>query len=150
MMTKKAASLSTMAGLTLSMLVLPPAVSASASTPSQCTTTTTVRLYNYEGRDGWSVTMPSTAWGDVNCWMAKGDFSSGVRALQKALDDCNSASPRLAEDGDYGPLTQGAVLTFQQNVYITADGVYGGQTRDAMHWPADVDSALCLQALPRG
>jgi len=144
------ARLGTALCLTVSTLVLPLAVRADASTAPQCTTTTTVLLYDNHSRDGWPTTMPSTASGDVNCWMARGDFSTGVGALQKALNDCNPATPRLKVDDDYGLLTQSAVHSFQQNVSITADGVYGGQTRDAMYWPADVDSALCLPALPRG
>ena len=39
----------------------------------------------------------------------------------------------VAQDGDWGPITQGAVLAFQHSHNLTADGIVGPQTWGAMN-----------------
>jgi peptidoglycan hydrolase-like protein with peptidoglycan-binding domain len=64
-----------------------------------------------------------------NCWMDRGSFSSGVRALQRALVFCWGKS--IAIDSDYGPQTAAAVASLQQGLGIRRDGVYGPETAAA-------------------
>ncbi len=44
------------------------------------------------------------------------------------MNNCYTPSPRLAEDGDYGPKTKTAVRAAQKKIGTTADGVYGPNT----------------------
>ena len=63
-----------------------------------------------------------------------GDSGEKVVALQREL---NRVFPKykttpLAEDGDYGPLTEAAVREFQERAGITVDGIVGPDTRAAL------------------
>ena len=58
-----------------------------------------------------------------------GDKGPAVSALQAEL---NQAGVHVAEDGDFGPLTRGAVEQFQREHGLAADGVVGPQTRAAL------------------
>jgi hypothetical protein len=53
-----------------------------------------------------------------------GDTGQAVSHLQELLG--------LAPDGDFGPATKAAVVAFQQNAGLYADGVVGGQTWRAL------------------
>jgi peptidoglycan hydrolase-like protein with peptidoglycan-binding domain len=57
----------------------------------------------------------------------RGDDRFPVRPLQRLL---RARGHQIAVDGDFGPQTEQAVKTFQQNHGLTADGIVGPQT-----WP---------------
>jgi Putative peptidoglycan binding domain len=59
-----------------------------------------------------------------------GDTGPQVRILQRALASLGFSSGTI--DGNYGPSTQDAVSRFQRSVGITADGVVGPETRQAL------------------
>ncbi|MER5551536.1 peptidoglycan-binding domain-containing protein [Streptomyces sp. NPDC002793] len=67
-----------------------------------------------------------------NCWLDYGMSNSAVTALQKNLNSCYGY--KLATDGDYGDLTEAAVVAVQKKVGVSADGDYGRNTRSAMVW----------------
>lgn len=55
-----------------------------------------------------------------------GDTHLGVWAIQRAFNKLNySHIGQLVEDGNFGPGTQAAVTTWQDNVNLTADGIFG-------------------------
>ena len=60
-----------------------------------------------------------------------GDKGNGVKAVQSALN-LAGADPQLNVDGDFGQLTENAVLNFQGNHGICTDGVVGENTWDAL------------------
>lgn len=55
-----------------------------------------------------------------------------VRQLQQLLN-ARGARPQLVEDGDFGPMTEAAVLTFQRRVGLVADGIAGPKTLAALN-----------------
>src|SRR6185312_7682873 len=68
-------------------------------------------------------------------WLAKwkaalnlgGAATHGTLWAQQSLNKLG-AEPSLSEDGEYGPRTQAAVLTFQQTHGLAADGKIGPDT----------------------
>lgn len=66
--------------------------------------------------------------------LALGASGQAVRFLQARLG--------IAVDGSFGPLTQSALMTWQDNAGLTADGVYGPATNTAM-------TARTAQAVPK-
>lgn len=58
-----------------------------------------------------------------------GDYD--VAAIQKALN-AQGADPQVTVDGSYGPLTKAAVIAFQQSKGLTADGIVGPLTANAL------------------
>ena len=87
----------------------------------------------------YATRIPATTDGirTVPCYLAQGmkDTASGgpIRELNFALQRCNLQSPLIL--GTYGSSTVTAVKNVQKLAGITADGVYGPQTRAAMKWP---------------
>jgi peptidoglycan hydrolase-like protein with peptidoglycan-binding domain len=59
-----------------------------------------------------------------------GDTGSQVKVLQQALKALGF--PAGTPDGDYGPSTQNAVEQFQASKNLTADGIVGPDTLDAI------------------
>jgi Putative peptidoglycan binding domain len=59
-----------------------------------------------------------------------GDTGPQVRVLQRALNTLGYAVGTV--DGFYGPKTEAAVKEFQQAAGLTADGVFGPQSLNAM------------------
>jgi hypothetical protein len=59
-----------------------------------------------------------------------GDTGSQVKVLQRALGALGFSAG--TPDGDYGPTTQSAVERFQASKGITADGIVGPQTLNAL------------------
>ncbi len=129
--------------------------SAYASSP-QCTTTVVAHGTGEDGDTGVPLVVPASAGGSINCWMAKGDHSAAVTALQQAMNACNEqvlAYPGddpyvvypLKVDGQYGSQTFDAVWDVQYAHQISKDGVYGSQTRSNMEWPTTPgwDGASC-------
>jgi hypothetical protein len=69
-----------------------------------------------------------------------GDTGPEVKTLQEALVQLGSGA--LTADGNFGTLTERAVIAFQQAHNLTADGVVGKETADAMN------AALAAQQSP--
>lgn len=59
-----------------------------------------------------------------------GDSGAQVRALQRALESLGY--PVGAIDGQYGPATKTAVAAFQHASNLTADGIFGPNTLNAL------------------
>lgn len=57
----------------------------------------------------------------------RGDKGESVKYIQKRL-------PNIAIDGDFGPLTESAVRSFQANENVTADGAVGLDTAQLLAW----------------
>src|SRR4051794_34369473 len=80
--------------------------------------------------DGAVVFVPSTSSFDSGCFLAQGDNSDAVWALQMALKYCYGQN--IATDSDFGPRPRAALVNVQNRLHIKADGGYGSQTRHAM------------------
>ncbi|WP_159587409.1 N-acetylmuramidase domain-containing protein [Chelativorans xinjiangense] len=61
--------------------------------------------------------------------LRKGDRGTAVRHLQNLLRALGHA---VAADGDFGPKTDAAVTLFQRHQGLTADGIFGPATMEAM------------------
>lgn len=59
-----------------------------------------------------------------------GDTGAQVKALQRALKSLGYAVGKV--DGQYGPTTKTAVAAFQHASGLTADGIFGPKTLDAL------------------
>ena len=59
-----------------------------------------------------------------------GDSGAQVKQLQRALAQLGDAPGKI--DGDYGPLTQAAVVRFQKASKLVTDGVFGPLTLNAL------------------
>lgn len=55
-----------------------------------------------------------------------------VEALQRTLNARMTPSPELGVDGDFGSMTEGAVVDFQKSKGIEANGVVGPETWEAL------------------
>jgi hypothetical protein len=60
--------------------------------------------------------------------LRQGSTGNCVKYLQWALNQLSYISPKLQVDGQFGPMTNSAVRTFQSRVGIGVDGVVGPQT----------------------
>lgn len=60
--------------------------------------------------------------------LRKGVRNSAVKSLQLLLNGALKPSPKLKPDGDFGQRTHDAVVRFQQERRLPADGVVGPQT----------------------
>ena len=99
------------AGLTIALamaLIVTTAVNAEMTT-----TTTTTSAFNYSGL------------------MKVGSSGPGVSTLQAALNEANIGTTVIV-DGDFGPATKTAVMKFQMSRNLTADGVVGSMTGQAL------------------
>jgi peptidoglycan hydrolase-like protein with peptidoglycan-binding domain len=72
--------------------------------------------------------------------LSSGSRGAEVVAVQRDLNRLG-ASPRLVEDGDFGPATDRAVRAFQASAGLSVDGIVGPQTAGAL--------AAAIQALNR-
>jgi len=64
-----------------------------------------------------------------------GERGENVRTMQRLLNAVIAHTPalnipRLAEDGAFGPITEGAVRAFQQHFGLTVDGIIGAKRED--------------------
>jgi peptidoglycan hydrolase-like protein with peptidoglycan-binding domain len=81
--------------------------------------------------------------------LADGSTGTVVEKLQTALNNgrgsfAPTSNPVLAVDGNYGPLTKGAVEGTQKEAQITADGIVGLQTWAVpVHAASQVIAELC-------
>jgi peptidoglycan hydrolase-like protein with peptidoglycan-binding domain len=63
--------------------------------------------------------------------LKRGSKGSDVRELQAALNRAG-ANPPLEVDGEFGPLTEAVVKSFQAAVNLPVDGIAGPQTIAAL------------------
>lgn len=73
-----------------------------------------------------------------NCTLNKGPYRPvaavyTVSPLQSALRECYGKN--ITVDGEFGPATLAALVQVQWTIGVTADGVWGPNTRDHMLWP---------------
>ena len=64
--------------------------------------------------------------------LRKGDKGEAVRNLQKQLLALGYPLPKYGADGSFGKETEAAVKAFQQDNGLTADGVAGKKTMEAL------------------
>jgi hypothetical protein len=74
--------------------------------------------------------MPAAANNSTICFLAQGDVSGAVWALQRALKVCYGQN--IATDSQFGPKTKQALINVQNQLHISADGGYGKETRTFM------------------
>lgn len=111
------------------------------ATPAHAATTkcdgTGLLVSGYDGTTAaW---IPAYHSSNFNCSLSRGAHNSGVGWLQRSLNSIWTGTPGytpLVVDNDFGGNTQ-KMLTWAQRQYgITADGIYGAQTRGAICWLA--------------
>jgi hypothetical protein len=118
-----------------------PISPAAAATP-QCTTAQIQIPPSHGG-----IEVPSDWNGNTRCWMARGNYSDGVRAMQHALRVCYGQG--IAEDSDYGPRTESALSRVQGMIGAAQDGGYGPETASKMKFAVigSNDPSTCLRKL---
>ena len=88
------------------------------------------------GCDNIIGTNPNEFIEEENCLMANllsiGSHGPEVVRLQSELNRQLFPNPRLALDGIFGSLTKGAVMAFQKQAGLSADGIVGPLTRAAL------------------
>ena len=99
---------------------------ASATHTTTTTHTTTAQTTTTTPSIPGAVTLPASG------KLKPGDTGPEVETLQNALVKIGAA-PSLKVDGKYGPSTTAAVTAFQTSNGLTADGVVGKQTADAIN-----------------
>ncbi|MEV0640396.1 peptidoglycan-binding protein [Streptomyces sp. NPDC050619] len=73
--------------------------------------------------------------GENGTWdftLPRGDGGSQVRELQCLLRYLHGITEVGEVDGDFGPMTHGAVVAFQKQAGLDADGLVGPQTWRAL------------------
>jgi Putative peptidoglycan binding domain len=107
----------------------PAATTTPPTTPAQTTTPTTPTT-------SAGTTTPTTGTATKLTLPPSGSLKSGdtgteVKTLQQTLNSVSAAS--LKADGNFGPATEQAVVSFQQANGLTADGVVGPKTAQALN-----------------
>lgn len=69
----------------------------------------------------------------TDCYMKRGITGTGVKALQRSLRICYGQTS-VAIDGSFGPATEAALRNVQASLGISADGMYGNQSRDHLRF----------------
>jgi peptidoglycan hydrolase-like protein with peptidoglycan-binding domain len=82
----------------------------------------------------------------MSLWLAKDQRSNEVVALQNALNLALQRPKALVLDGIFGPLTDASVREFQKCQGITADGIAGPHTLEALFAGFDVTVKVWLAA----
>ncbi|WP_210578232.1 serine/threonine-protein kinase [Streptomyces sp. GESEQ-4] len=97
-----------------------------AAAPPSCSKPTVYEDTRYGNgyTAGWNSTWDFT--------IAQGDGGSQVRELQCLLRHLHGITEVGEVDGDFGPLTHGAVVTFQKRAGLDADGAVGAMTWSAL------------------
>ncbi|MFD8013617.1 peptidoglycan-binding protein [Streptomyces sp. NPDC058955] len=84
-------------------------------------------------RNGYWTFVPATSGGSTSCVMSRGASSEAVTELQQALTICHGLDTG-GIDGVYGAKTEAAVRTVQSQHGLSADGIYGPNTRNVVSW----------------
>lgn len=71
--------------------------------------------------------------------LQQGDYGAAVYELQTLL---NAKGAKLVTDGDFGPATTAAVIKFQQQNGLVADGIVGPKTWAALRKPVETPIKL--------
>jgi len=106
---------------------------ANANAQASCDSTTN----RFKDTANNTIVIPSIGHNTTNidCDLGVGDVSSAVKDLQHELNHCYwFLGISIAEDGIFGQHTKAALEKAQSFEGITADGVYGPQTRNHLHW----------------
>jgi len=82
----------------------------------------------------------------MSLWLAKGQRSNEVVALQNALNLGQQPTKPLVLDGIFGPLTDAAVHQFQKCQGLKADGIAGPHTLEALFAGFDVRVRVSVEA----
>jgi putative peptidoglycan binding protein len=120
-MTRRRKLLATLPAALVALMTVVPAGPASAATP-QCNRAASQLPDSAAG----GIWVPVASNGSSDCWMARGNYSGGVWALQRALRFCYFQN--IAVDNDYGPATQQALRNVQGAIGARKDGEYGPET----------------------
>jgi peptidoglycan hydrolase-like protein with peptidoglycan-binding domain len=72
------------------------------------------------------------------CTLSQGNSGDGVASLQVAMVQCYGSN--ISVDGQFGPATAVTLTVIQSVAKITADGIYGNNTRKAMKFPRADDN----------
>ena len=124
-MKRTLACLGAFAAITVGMITTGP----SAQAASGCSDTT-----KYFDTAGYYTDLPTAGMrGTTTCTLRRGANNNAVYELQIALSDCYGQNTG-GFDGDFGPSTETALRNVQRSLGLSADGVYGPNTRDAMKW----------------
>ncbi len=109
-------------------ILLTPTAEASAATPT-CTSGS-----QFTDSDAQQVWIPTVGYqtDNADCQLALGNDNDAVKILQNDLNACYRSG--LTIDGSFGSLTKAALQAAQRRAGISADGIYGPQTRDNIHW----------------
>ena len=75
--------------------------------------------------------------------LKKGSQGDAVKQAQCYLNLSVDAEKKLAEDGDFGSLTDAATRKFQECADITVDGVVGAQTWSFLTYWANSPNYVC-------
>ena len=101
----------------------PKSTAPPVTTPTTITTPTNPATTTHHTTPPPAVTVPTTA-------LKPGDTGTQVTELQKALNYLGYSVGTA--DGSYGPATETAVMSFQTDHSLTADGIAGPETLAAM------------------
>lgn len=82
----------------------------------------------------------------MSLYLAKGQRSNEVAALQNALNKALASDEPLVLDGIFGPLTDGAVHQFQKQQDLTSDGIAGPKTLGALFQGVGVRTRVTVAA----
>ncbi|MET8451093.1 peptidoglycan-binding domain-containing protein [Streptomyces sp. NPDC005209] len=142
-MKRALACLGALTAITAGLVISGP----SAQAASECSTTT-----KYYDTHGYYTDVPTVGLRGTNfCTLRRGASNNAVYTLQVTLDYCYGKDTG-GFDGVFGAKTESALKQVQSSLHLTADGVYGPNTRDAMEWQwrAMNGSQLCDKLSVRG
>ena len=97
-------------------------VAPAAAAPATCTS---IAYYQ-------DAQVPATSSGSVNCQLRQGNRGTAVSQLQNTLALCGGFLPWDGIDGDFGTDTKAALQRAQRAGGVSADGIYGPNTRRAI------------------
>ncbi len=86
----------------------------------------------------------------MSLFLAKGQRSNEVAALQNSLNKALSLPKALVLDGIFGPLTDAAVRQFQKGQNLTCDGIAGPKTLGALFRGIRVRTRITVAATGKG
>ncbi|MFQ6146351.1 peptidoglycan-binding domain-containing protein [Streptomyces seoulensis] len=126
LMKRSLACLGVFVSLTAGLITAGPVAQAASG---GCTDRTT-----YYDKAGYYTAIPTVGLRGTNfCTLRRGASNLGVYELQVTLFQCYGQNTN-GFDGQFGAATEAALKRVQAALGLTADGVYGPNTRDALQW----------------